>query len=218
MPPSKHWYCALQMYNYNASFLCSAYLLIVMTFERFYSIIRPHKAASFNTVKRARIIIVCIFMFFFTYAIPFLFVGGHNGISCIPNKFASGNVLGETYHWCTEILVFIFPFLSLLTMNNIIIHKLKKRTKLNMSDLKSEDDNKGQKLKSKHSEKQNCHHTSSSWPLVFLLLNLPVRSFVYYVNFFCWKYPLLLCRSPISSIKLEGKLITLTMVSISSFM
>ena len=147
MPPSKHWYCALQMYNYNASFLCSCYFLIFLTFERVYSIVRPHKAASFNTVKRARIIIICIFVFFFSYALPFLFIGGHNGISCIPNKFASGNVLGETYHWCTEVLVFIFLFLSLLTMNNIIIHKLKKRSKLNIVESRSEDDKKVKNLK-----------------------------------------------------------------------
>ena len=31
-----------------------------MTFERFYSIIRPHKAASFNTVKRTKITILII--------------------------------------------------------------------------------------------------------------------------------------------------------------
>ena len=80
MPPNKHWYCCLQMYTYFSSFLSSAYLLIVMTFERFYSIIRPHKTALFNTVKRAKIIIVCIFILYFPYSIPFLFVAGHNGI------------------------------------------------------------------------------------------------------------------------------------------
>ena len=182
MPPNKHWYCALQMYNYNASFLCSAYLLIAMTFERFYSIIQPHKAASFNTVKRARVVIVCIFIFYFTYAIPFLFIGGHNGITCIPNRFASDNVLGEIYHWLTEMFVFVFPFLSLLIMNCIIIHKLKNRTKLNISESKSEDENKSQQSKSKHSEKQ-ITTTLLLVTFVFLFLNLPVRIFVFYVNF-----------------------------------
>ena len=45
MPPNKHWYCCLRVYTYVCSFLTSTYLLVTMTFERFYSIIRPHKAA-----------------------------------------------------------------------------------------------------------------------------------------------------------------------------
>ena len=149
MPPNKHWYCCLQMYNYFSSFLCSAYFLIAMTFERFYSIIQPHKAASFNTVKRARIIIVCIFIFYFTYSIPFLFIAGHNGISCVINRFASGNIFGEMYHWLTEVFVFIFPSLSLLTMNSVIIHTLRKRSKLNYLGSANHDETAGQHLRNK---------------------------------------------------------------------
>ena len=182
MPPNKHWYCCLQMYNYHSSFLCSVYLLIVMTFERFYSIIRPHKAASFNTVKRARIIIVCIFIFYFIYGIPFLFVTGHNGLSCVLNRFASNNVLGGIYHWVTEVLVFIFPFLSLLIMNSIIVHTLKKRAKLNLLKSEGHDETEGQNTKSRHYEKQIVTMLLLV-TFVFLIVNLPVRSLVIYVNF-----------------------------------
>ena len=154
MPPNKHWYCCLQMYNYFSSFLCSAYFLIAMTFEHFYSIIQPHKAASFNTVKKAKIIIVCIFIFYFTYSIPFLFIVGHNGISCVINRFTSGNILGEMYHWLTEVFVFIFPFLSLLTMNSVIIHTLRKRSKFNYLGSANHDETTGQHLRNKNQEKQ----------------------------------------------------------------
>ena len=44
-----------------------------MTFDKFYSIIRPHKAASFNTVKR-EITIIFIVIFSFLYNIPHLFL------------------------------------------------------------------------------------------------------------------------------------------------
>ena len=182
MPPNKHWYCCLKMYNYFSSFLCSTYLLIAITFERFYSIIKPHKAASFNTVKRARIIIVFIFMFYFTYSIPFLFIAGHNGISCVTNRFASGYVLGEMYHWLTEIFVFIFPFLSLLTMNSVIIHKLRKRSKETILGSESQNDNEDKYSRNKHPEKQIVTMLLLV-TFVFLTLNLPVRSHVFYVNF-----------------------------------
>ena len=161
MPPNKHWYCCLQMYNYTSAFLCSAYLLISMTFERFYSIIRPHKAASFNTVKKARIIIVCIFIFYFTYSIPFLFIGGHNGISCVINRFASGNILGEMHHWLNEVFVFVFPFLSLLTMNSVIIHTLRKRSKLNYLASANHDESRKSTFKKQKSRETDSNYASS---------------------------------------------------------
>ena len=124
-----------------------------MTFEHFYSIIRPQKAASFNTVQRARIIIVCIYAFEFSYSIPFWFTNGNNKRSCIPNKYASDNVLGQLYHWLTEIITFIFPFVSLLTMNSIIIHTLRKRSKFNILASAGEIEIADKNLKSKQSEK-----------------------------------------------------------------
>ena len=41
-----------------------------MTFERLYSIVWPHKAASFNTVKRAEITLLCCSIFGILYDIP----------------------------------------------------------------------------------------------------------------------------------------------------
>ena len=127
MPPNEHWYCRLQLYNFFSSYLCSCYLLITMTFERLYSIVQPHKAASFNTVKKARRIIICIFMICFTYSVPYLFLSGYDGAFCVP--ILSNNVLSEIYYWLTEVIIFMFPFLSLLTMNSLIIQTLRKRIK-----------------------------------------------------------------------------------------
>ena len=182
IPTDKHWYCCLKMYTFFVAFLSSCYLLIVMTFERFYSIIQPHKAASFNTVKKARIIIIGIFVLYLIYSIPFLYIAGHNGISCIVNRFASVNVLGEVYHWLTEIVIFIFPFLSLLTMNSVIIHTLRKRSKSNILGPKTQDETIVQQLRNKHPEKQIVTMLLLV-TFVFLLLNLPVRCLVFYVNF-----------------------------------
>ena len=182
MPPNRHWYCCLTMYTYFSSFLCSCYLLIAMTFERFYSIIRPHKAASFNTVKRARISIISIYFVWYTYGIPFLFICGDNGISCVPNRFASDNVLGEIYHWSTEILTFVFPFISLLTMNSVIIHTLRKRSEQNLSQPKGQGETQGQNVKIKNTEKQIVTMLLLV-TFVFLTLNVPVRALVFYLNF-----------------------------------
>ena len=189
MPPNRHWYCCLKMYTYFSSFLCSCYLLIAMTFERFYSIIRPLKAASFNTVKRARISIICIYSVWYSYGIPFLFICDHSGISCISNRFASTNVLGEMYQWSTEILVFIFPFLSLLTMNSIIIHTLRKRSEQNLSQLQDQGEAQGPTIKIKSNEKQIVTILLLI-TFVFLTLNVPVRALVFFANYSSGNTPL----------------------------
>ena len=182
MPPNKQWFCRLQMYNFFSSFLCSCYLLITMTFERFYSIIRPHKAASFNTVKRARIIIVCIYITCFSYSIPFLFLAGNIEEHCIPNVAVSNNIYGQLYYWLTEIVIFIFPFSSLLTMNSVIIHTLRNRSKKAISGSTGLDENESQNLKIKQTEKQIIT-TLLLITFVFLILNIPVRTLVYFLNF-----------------------------------
>ena len=70
IPPNQYWYCTLAITILFSSFLCSTLLILSMTFDRFYSIIMPHKAASFNTVKRAKMTILCIVLFSIVYNIP----------------------------------------------------------------------------------------------------------------------------------------------------
>ena len=137
IPPNKLWHCRLLMFDFFWAFLFSAYILIAVTFERFYSIIRPHKAASFNTVKRARRIIISLCLLSFCYLIPFLLVGSTNATEYVPNKYASDNGIGEMYYWLTDILTFFIPFIFLLIMNSVIIYTLKNRSKVNLQYLQS---------------------------------------------------------------------------------
>ena len=176
LPMTRHWHCRLLIFFvYYASF-CSSYLLIAMTFERFYSIIQPHEAASFNTVKKAKKAITSIYVFVFLYCSPYFFFSGNNGTFCVGNRFASDNVWAEFYHWLTEIVMFFFPFASLLIMNSVIIHTLRKRSKLSIL---GKDQNEGHQLKS--SEKQIITMLLLV-TFVFLILNIPTRTMVYYLN------------------------------------
>ena len=60
IPPDPETFCSVSITVLSAATDSSTWLILGMTFERFYSIIRPHKAASFNTVKKAKITIMCI--------------------------------------------------------------------------------------------------------------------------------------------------------------
>ena len=188
LPPSQLGYCAIHLYFTVSSFISSCYLLIAMTFERFYSIIQPHKASLLNTVKRAKITIASIFVFSFSFAIPYLFVVGTNGRLCIANRFASNNVLGEFYSWSTDILFFIIPFPSLLVMNSVIIYTLRKRSRSNISESIGQIQTDPKTLKLKNSEKQVLTMVLLI-TFAFLILNMPARVLTYYLNFYSGDTP-----------------------------
>ena len=126
-PPGPYWYCALTNGILFSAFLCGTLLILSMTFDRFYSIIRPHKAASFNTVKRAKITIVCISMFSIFYNIPHLFISTHENWQCFPYGKAMEKPYGQLYYFFSFAVNYAVPFVLLLIMNSVIIHKIRNR-------------------------------------------------------------------------------------------
>ena len=178
--PTKRWYCLSHVFLDHSGCLGSNYLLIAMTFERFYSIIRPLKAASVNTIKKARIIIICISLFSLSSCIPYLFISGYVGKVCVPNLMASYSVLGLMYSWMIESVTYLVPFVSLLVMNSVIIHTLRNRLKVIRSV--GQDQSEGEHIKSKHSEKQIVTMLLLV-TFVFLILNVSARALKFYRNF-----------------------------------
>ena len=73
VPPGPEIYCRTYLYVLFSSYLVSTSLVGAMTFDRFYSIVAPHKAASFNTVKRAKITVACITIASIIYNLPITF-------------------------------------------------------------------------------------------------------------------------------------------------
>ena len=122
-----------------------------MTFERFYSIIRPHKAASFNTVKRARVVIVCIVVIIGLYSLPHLYMTVPDGNICVPYALGMDHLAGKVYYWSDIFIGFAFPFIALLIMNSVIIYTLCKRSSLLLTKSEAQTRNSA-KLRS--SEKQ----------------------------------------------------------------
>ena len=145
MPNGLFWYCSIGVYIALSCTMCSNLFIVSMTFERFYSIIRPHKAASFNTVKRAKISIFSIVIFSLTFRSPHLFTTKIQGRYCILYGKILGLVCGKFYYWATLIVNFGIPFVSLLFMNSIIIRTLHRRTQSNlMKSMTSQDEGQGQ--------------------------------------------------------------------------
>ena len=164
--------------------MSSTFLILSMTFERFYSIIRPHKAASFNTVKKDKITIVCIFVFFTLFNILHLFMSDMDGARCVP--WGKGtHFIKQFYFYIEMVIAFILPFILLLIINCVIIFTLKKRSSLiiSTSELQGQGQNEGQTKKAKTSDRQ-ITITLLVVTFSFLLLTTPIYIlFIYNMPF-----------------------------------
>ena len=174
-PPDQYWHCAISMYLLQTSALCGVFLILSMTFDRFYSIIRPHKAASFNTFKRARKTIICIMIFSIVFNIPLLFLTIDHGKRCVP--YAKPVRLVQVFYWISFFVSFIFPFISLLLMNSVIIHTLRKRSKFTLTSSNGQ----GQSTKIKNSERQ-IYIMLLVVTFGFLILITPAAIMVFYAR------------------------------------
>ena len=145
-------------------------------FELFCSIIRPHKAASFNTVKRARIVIGCLVSFSTVFNIPHLFITSHQNWQCQPYGSAIGSPMGQVYYWLSFIVNFALPFTLILIMNSVIIHKIRKK-----SDMLHLERSTGERKNSKVDDKERqIFAILLLVTFVFLILTTPG-----YVLFLC---------------------------------
>ena len=179
VPPGQKWYCRIYPLVIFVSFLCSTLFVLSMTFDRFYSIIMPHKAASFNTVKRAKITVGCSVGVSITYNLPHLFLTSNVNWECVPYGNVKGSPLGEVYYWLSAVVQFVIPFILLLIMNSVIIHKIRNRfllLKEPSRDSSIRDSNPGENSRTKNSELQ-VFAILLSVAFAFLILTTPAYIF-----------------------------------------
>ena len=185
MPPNQQWHCNLIMYISITCQYSSTYFIIFMTFERFYSIIRPHKASSFNTVKRAKITIVCIILCSGVCNSPHLVFTLSTGRMCFPAGKSLSLNAGIVYYWLRLLISFLTPFFSLLTMNCFIIHTLQRRALFFNSKGQGQGQCQGQsgsyKSKTKNADK-HIYVMLLSVTFTFLVLFSPVYIFSLTLN------------------------------------
>ena len=186
MPPSQYGHCSITSFGVAFGSLPSTLFITNMTFQRLYSIIRPHKAASFNTVKRAKITIACILIFSLLFNFPHFFISSNTGRVCITYGTAIRSMYGQVYYWFGFILSYSLPFISLLLMNTVIIHTLWTRSIKTIrrsggqGQLEGEGRPQGQSMKS--SERQ-ITITLLLVTFVFLILVTPVCIMVLYAKY-----------------------------------
>ena len=149
-----------------------------MTFDRFHSIIRPHKAASFNTVKRAKITIISIIIGSILFNIPYLYAVTNVGRSCLADQIEIWQIV---YHWLNHVVQFAIPFVSLLSMNSVIIHTLRKRSMFIMKpEVRSRSRS---KLQSKKPQRKKTYAILLLVAFSFFILITPLYVCLLYMRF-----------------------------------
>ena len=166
------------------------YFIIAMTIERFYSIIKPHKAASLNTPKRAKITIFCIILFHIIYAVPFLFLTSASGRSCLLFHNKVKYLPSDVIYWLDQVKGFTLPFIALLSMNSVIIHTLRKRSSL--MEMTSLTETKGQVLS--HSSKLKASERQIIMMLLFVTFGFLVLMTPSCIAMFYSKFSEIVCR------------------------
>ena len=162
----------------------STSLTVTMTFERLYSIIMPHRAASFNTVKRAKAIILSIIVFSIIFNILHLFTSTNFGQLCVSFGTGSERTEVKIYYWLTFIIPVFIPFILLLGMNSVIIHTLRTRFNFTAKTLAVQGHDQGQSkiTKTQQSDKQ-IFVLLLLVTFAFLILNTPVNVMIFYINY-----------------------------------
>ena len=118
-------------------------------------------------------------MKFYRELLVMLFTSSNTGRVCIPYAKASEEMFVYIYYWLGFMVNFAIPFVSLLAMNSVIIHTLRKRFILSV--VRTEDRANGQN-KGKQSEKQ-IFILLLLVTFSFLFLNSPVMAMVIYIQF-----------------------------------
>ena len=182
MPPDHLWHCTLATSIIWTATLCSTMLILNMTFERFYSIIRPHKASSFNTVQRAKITILSVICIASLYNIPHLFITDDYELQCIPYGKAIGKIYGQFYYWFTIVVTYCVPFILLLAMKSLIIHTLRKRSDFKVTGSEGQGHTEGHNSRIQNSERQ-IYIMLLLVSFGFLIFTIPGYALIFYVNF-----------------------------------
>ena len=113
VPPDQFTYCVIAVTILLTSTTCSILFILQMTFERFYSIIKPHKAASVNTVKRAKIILAIIVISSVIFNTPHIFLTTHEGKDCVPWGRDMDRIPAQLHLYSSFTINFALPFVSL---------------------------------------------------------------------------------------------------------
>ena len=116
------------------------------------------------------------------YNFPHFFLTSPHLTQCVPYAKAGG-ILGQFYYWLSFVIQFGLPFVSLLIMNSVIIHTIRKSFNIKGKRTGNEEGQGQSEGQGKSSEMQ-VYATLLLVTFSFLILTTPAYAYYLYVNFF----------------------------------
>ena len=122
------WGCKIPAYLVHFSLQSSAYQVLAMTIDKYVAIKWPHKAATYSTPGRAKIILSCILLCALIYNSPHLLVASWVGDQCF--TYVNGGIISKIYSWISFLVNGIIPFSLLIHMNYLIVQTVRNSRKM----------------------------------------------------------------------------------------
>ena len=100
-----------------------------MTVDKYIAIKWPHKAATYNTPKRATLIVVILQICIIIYNVPHLFLSSTVG----DNKcfaYSNSSIISRVHSWFSFVLNAVIPFTLLIHMNFVIVKTVRNSRKM----------------------------------------------------------------------------------------
>ena len=122
------WECKTSAYFAGFSLQLTTYLVIAMTLDKYIAIKWPHRAATYSTPRRVKIIIFTIVTSVVLYNLPKYFTTAVVAGSCYSSSVKG--IFTKIYSWFNIVLNAVIPFTLLIHMNYIIVKTVRNSRKM----------------------------------------------------------------------------------------
>ena len=125
--PADH--CKLHVFVNLVILQNSTFQILAMTIDKYIAIKWPHKAATYSTPKRAKIMILSILTFVILYNLPDIYFTE----KCYAYSLES--ILTKIHSWLSFVINVIIPFTMLIHMNYVILKTVRNSRKMFRSNV-----------------------------------------------------------------------------------
>ena len=129
------WECKTSAYFAGFSLQLTTYLVVAMTIDKYIAIKWPHRAATYSTPRRAKIIILTIITSVTIYNLPKYFTTAVVAGNCYSSSVKG--ILTKLYSWFNIVINAFIPFILLIHMNYIIVKTVRNSRKLFRSNFET---------------------------------------------------------------------------------
>ena len=101
--------------------------ILAMTVDKYIAIKWPHRAATYSTPRRAKMITVSLYVSVFIYNIPHFYLSSIIGNQCL--SYGISSLMSRIYSWFSFVLNAVIPFTLLIHMNYVIVKTVRSSRK-----------------------------------------------------------------------------------------